>query len=116
MSGSFCVESKRIISQRNSLVSILLNKNRKGLMVSSAMSLNSSITLSVFCVISVLLTLLTPEGQVSAFPDGAPGSACVRHKPNHGGTAQPLALMPFSVTASSSTYSPGETIAGLDYF
>lgn len=47
-----------------------------------------------------------------SFPDGAPGEACVRHKPNHGGKAQPMSQMPFTITASSSTYKPGDTVAG----
>ncbi len=60
-------------------------------------------------LIAQLLVLLL--GFVHCFPDGAPGETCKRHKPNHGGTAQPLSKMPFYVTASSSTYKPGDTVA-----
>lgn len=77
---------------------------------------NLASELLVFIVGSVLIISQIVEG----FPDGAPGQACVRHKPNHGGKAQPLTQMPFDVTASSSTYKPNETIAGeyinVDYY
>jgi hypothetical protein len=73
----------------------------------SALRWSSSYPSRVFFFSLALLIALS-----SAFPDGAPGETCVRHKPNHGGKAQPLANMPFQVTASSSTYQPGETVAG----
>lgn len=59
----------------------------------------------------VLLVALIGVG-VESFPDGAPGEACVRHKPNHGGKAQPVSKLPFQVTASSATFQPGEAVAG----
>jgi hypothetical protein len=65
--------------------------------------------ISEFLALSIVL-ISSQEGL--GFPDGAPGEACVRHKPNHGGKAQPLSQMPFYVTATSSTYSPDETVAG----
>lgn len=66
-----------------------------------------------FALMVALFGLVVIGSQPSsAFPDGAPGEACTRHKPNHGGTAQPLSAMPFIVTASSSTYNPGQSIAG----
>jgi len=70
------------------------------------------ITSSIALILKVMLAFLTICSEpTSAFPDGAPGEACTRHKPNHGGSAQPLSSLPFYVTASSSTYRPGQTIA-----
>ena len=64
---------------------------------------------------SVLLfayLVTTLQQLVFAFPDGAPGETCTKHRPNHGATSQPLRTLPFLVQASASNYEPGETVAG----
>ncbi len=78
------------------------NSGNRGIMISSSLAL--TLVLSAFIIIG--------SNPASAFPDGAPGEACTRHKPNHGGNAQPLSALPFIVSASSSTYKPGQSIAG----
>jgi len=49
-----------------------------------------------------------------AYPDKAPGEACYRYKPNHGGKSLPLDTFSYIVEATSSTFAPGETIAGME--
>jgi len=60
---------------------------------------------------ALLLVLLPPA--VLSFPDGAPGGeTCVKHRPNHGATSQPLSTLPYLVEASGSEYKKDSTIAG----
>lgn len=63
--------------------------------------------------ISILTLYISTISLVLCFPDGAPGSACIKHRPNHGAKAQPLSTLPFIIKASGSAYKPGDTIAGM---
>ncbi|RUS78475.1 hypothetical protein EGW08_013763 [Elysia chlorotica] len=64
---------------------------------------NSRMLATILCAI-----LLTPE--VASFPTGAPLNACMTLYPSSHGASTATGPSPYSLTFSSSTYRPGETI------
>jgi len=53
---------------------------------------------------------------VNGFHSGAPESTCSTMLPSHSGATAENSLPPYQVTASSTTYTPGQSIAGYYIF
>ncbi|CAG7711331.1 unnamed protein product, partial [Allacma fusca] len=86
-----------------------LSSNRR-LLSSSSLPLGSSMSGRAITIIIITISgFLTHPGF--GFPDGAPGEACVKHRPNHGAKSQSLDTLPYLVQASAGEYQPQDTIA-----